>query len=375
MSNRARRSLLRLWRQHAVIADLAATDRDIPEHFRTMKEMNRWWRFEFMAIWREPLRFPGSILADSGLIRIQARNRPEYFNLLKYSFPVERPDLPLWSDLREDFEAAERVFNDAQDWLEPHKKLCRRRFDWDRWADRAFIDGFGGRTGKPDPVMFILEAHQEDAEYVARLQKAARAFNQSVGFCLHQHTSRYGPIYAARLCLRKLDDRLTDLQILSLMAMYAAHRAGETMLELAQRIQQEGNAADVDRYDQAREYLRVWIEPWARQEHRYFTQQLAEARELLALANKEAAKEALAAIAPDAERGKEQRARLADMREGAKLANTRYSDALKEEWREYDLRNLAEATRTLNNSDRVRAVLHEFKLPNTAGRTVLRALS
>lgn len=85
--------------------------------------------------------------------------------------------------------------------------------------------------------------------------------------------------------------------------------------------------------------------------------------------------EYLEAIKPDAERGKKQQQRLKQMRGAALVSGWHlYSDSEKEAWRRFDEGNVKKAHRVLNGSDRVRAVIEKFSLPEKASRTVRRAL-
>lgn len=72
------------------------------------------------------------------------------------------------------------------------------------------------------------------------------------------------------------------------------------------------------------------------------------------------------------QRGKAALQRLDDMHEAAKEANTVYTD--KEAWRKFDRDKVAEASRNMNKSDRISAVIKAFKLSKKADRTVRRAL-
>ncbi|MCP5278557.1 MAG: hypothetical protein H6935_09365 [Thiobacillus sp.] len=79
-------------------------------------------------------------------------------------------------------------------------------------------------------------------------------------------------------------------------------------------------------------------------------------------------------LEPLAERGQAELDRLADMRERAAGESTIYSEQAKEDWRAHDTDQTPKAARKLNQADRIRSVLTKFKLPESAYRTVSRAL-
>lgn len=83
---------------------------------------------------------------------------------------------------------------------------------------------------------------------------------------------------------------------------------------------------------------------------------------------------ALQSSMPYIERGKELLSRLEAMREDAIEASTRYTAEAKEEWRSFDLNHVETASRPLNQSDRISAVRKAFNLPESASRTISRAL-
>lgn len=311
MSNRQRRRWLWAKRRRAVIAEYAAKHWPIPE-IPTLRDEERWIREEFRLIQREPLRLSGGKTKDMGLVTIQTRNLPDRFNLLEYGFPVELPDSPIRHELAEDFDAAERVFHDALDRLKPLKRVCRRRFNWAEWAERAFDDGLGRRpAGKPDPALFMLEVREEWADYTAPLQWVAQAITGQ-DHCLHQHAEEYGPIHAAHVCLQNRAwlprspylpadllrrgvrvhpqwlERLTDAEILYLLAANEARQAAENLVELTQAIKEEAETAGIDPEDEpALNRLRGRIAAWERRESRFYRHRLADARELLAQGDKE----------------------------------------------------------------------------------------
>lgn len=315
MSNRPRRRLLWEWRRWAVIAEYAAYDWRIPD-IQTRQDEERWIRTEFRLIQRELLQLPSGKGTDDGLVNIQARNRLDRLNLLENGFPDDFPNSPIRHELIDDFEAAARLFYDALDRLKPLKRVCRQRFDWASWADRAFTDGLWRRpTGKPDPTLFMLEAREEWADYTAPMQWVAKAV-AGQGHCLHQHAEAYGPIHAAQTCLQNRSrlsrslflpkellgywmrvhpqwlDKLKDAEILFLLAANEARQAGECLVALAQAMREESEAAGIDPEDEkALEQLRGRIAAWERQERHYCAGKLATAKEWLLLGDKEAQKQ------------------------------------------------------------------------------------
>jgi hypothetical protein len=77
---------------------------------------------------------------------------------------------------------------------------------------------------------------------------------------------------------------------------------------------------------------------------------------------------------PDARRGAAVRDRLRQNQSAALAARIKYSAAEKDAWRSHDKAHTTEATRVLNQADRVREVIRKFALPKEASRTVNRAL-
>lgn len=370
MSNRARRRSLRKMRLRAIFAFGASSLHD----FESMEDMNRWQRFAFRAACREPLRFADNARSDPGLIDIQARNQPALFNPLRDPVP-ERPEHLKEYGNRNDplflWQKTEAAISDALQYLEPARRPAVPRFDWAGWAwwrnNPEHPNAPKDKTNN-DPAAGWLEYCKDfPAEFhlgFLRLRVGMMAVHQygDRGRWFRDHGQ------AARSVLRvdQFKEQITEAQIYALLTLAACWWALDALHELPQEPEHwpswkldytAGLVHDAER--------------WLAEAYRI---EQGDARELLVLAGKEAVEEAAAAMAPDAELGKELRGRLADMQEAAKLTNTRYPDSYKAEWREYDRRHMAEATRTLNDSDRVRAVLKEFKLPKTASRTVLRAL-
>jgi hypothetical protein len=244
MSNRARRRLLWEWRLRAIVA-AGISPSDTIER---MDAWNRWRRDAFRSIWRAPLRQPGGTLAT-----IQYRNGPAGFHLLNRPFPDAPRYSPIWPEILEPFEASRRILFEAVNRLQRVIK---------------------------SPT----------------LQRAARAIG-GVDRCLRQHSKEYGPAHAARLCLRGAHiDRLADCELVALMAANRARLAAENLAELARAIQEEAGAAGIDaeNHENAFEHVRARRAAWERQNDRYARVLLADARELLALADLEAKKEAAA---------------------------------------------------------------------------------
>lgn len=105
-----------------------------------------------------------------------------------------------------------------------------------------------------------------------------------------------------------------------------------------------------------------------------YLRDLAEKQATEARRRAEQAETAIAENAPATEHGKELLSRLEGMRDSAKRASTLYPEESKEAWRRFDENARIRADRERNKSDRVRAVLKEFGLPESTTRTVRRAL-
>lgn len=337
MSNRPRRRLLREWRMRALVR---AGDSS-PDTIQSMEEWNRWHRDAFRFLWREPLRFPNNIRPDAGLINIQARNRPELFNPLADHLPEPPAHLLESWDLKELWGRIEAAKDSALHYLAPARTITRPRFIPD-YGDMYFFEDY--------PARFY------------RVFKRLRSGGMSV---VHQYGDDGSPWFpdhgsAARNILN-LDKRITKswphrpIKRITEPELYALLVLAACWWALRE--------------------LRRLPDTWTREDLDYIAGKVQDAERWLAEAYRlKQADTKITAMAPDAERGKELRNRLTLMNDKAKKESTLYPESAKEKWREHDRQAAKESARKLNDSDRVRAVIKEFKLPKSASRTVRRAL-
>lgn len=140
MSNRPRRRLLREWRMLAlVLNDAAPPD---PDSIQSLEEWNRLHRDAFRFLWREPLRFPNNIRPDAGLINMQARNRPEFFNPLAGDPIPERPEHHReHGRLNDLWDKTEEAIYSALDYLAPAQRITRARYIPD-YGDMCFFEDY-----------------------------------------------------------------------------------------------------------------------------------------------------------------------------------------------------------------------------------------
>ena len=143
MSNRPRRRLLREWRMHALVREDAAPPD--PDSIQSLEEWNRLHRDAFRFLWREPLRFPNNIRPDAGLINMQARNRPEFFNPLADDPIPERPEHHReHGRLNGLWDKTEEAIYSALDYLAPAQRITRARYIPD-YGDMYFFEDYPAR--------------------------------------------------------------------------------------------------------------------------------------------------------------------------------------------------------------------------------------
>lgn len=397
MSNRPRRRLLREWRMLAlVLEDAAPPD---PDSIQTLEEWNRLHRDAFRFLWREPLRFPNNIRPDAGLINMQARNRPEFFNPLAGDPVPERPEHHReHGRLNDLWDKTEAAIKSALDYLEPVRRITRARFA--PWFDEVetiedyparFYRGFRKlRTG-------MTAVHQYGDSGSPWFRDHGRAVRNILN--LDEGITKSWP--------RRPIKRITEPELYALLTLAACWWA---LRELS-RLSETWSRDDLDYIARKVQYAERWLAEAYRLKQSDEKQAAIRAEEntkqaaiqakadlekdaiqakadsekaaiqARADAEKAAIQDALKqadaqirAMAPDAERGEKHRNRLALMNEEAKKASTLYPESAKEKWREHDRQTPKESGRLPNDSARVRAVIKKFGLPESAGRTVRRAL-
>lgn len=212
MSNRPRRRLLREWRTRALVWAGDAP----PDTIQTLEDWNRWHRDAFQFLWREPLRFPDNIRPDSGLINIQARNKPAPFNPLFDSMPGRPDHLAEFGNSNAPrflWENTEAAMSDALGYLEPARRITRRRFI--PWADCA----------------------EEIEDYPARFYLALKKLR--TGFlAIDQYGGRKSPWFPDHASAARnvfgLDERITESELSALLALAACWWALDGLLDLSE---------------------------------------------------------------------------------------------------------------------------------------------